>query len=132
MKMDKLLAVERNFLNEKRMRVPKFRMSETNLTYLNLKAERSILSRSKLFEKILLEVIFFYLPEEQIFWVKGKPRKRAKWKKEYRKYKKSPSFSMSPCVLNILERTKDTRQITFTLLVDEIFYLYRKKYPLMI
>lgn len=129
---DDLLPIEKKFIHfeqkETRVRISNFRITKTNLIYLETCSETFKMSRSQFLEKMIIKTILF-IPDETFFWTKNKPRRRAKYKKSI-KYKRAPNLQLNPSILNIVHRIKAKKKITFTLLFDEIFYLYIKKHPL--
>ena len=117
--------------DEKRHSVPDFDIRVTNLDYLSIASGREGVSRSRYLEQMIKKVLFFTTLKEPIFYIEQteKPRQRKRNSSTYA-YKKTPKFSMHPSIMEILRRIKKERGISFSVLFDEIFLIYRGFFPI--
>jgi len=122
-------AFEMEENEDKRIIIPEFRIKLTNLEYIYVASRRRGVSRSRFVEEMLVHIFTFTMLDESIFFLeKGKPRCNTRSNKI--KYKVVPKFSIQPSIIKKLRRLKEERGVSFSLLFDEIFLIYRGKYPI--
>jgi hypothetical protein len=109
----------------KRTKIPRMKIRNSNLSYIASTAKARGISRSKVFESIILYMlnspsritISLYLDAE---------KKRKNVKSEH--YRKIPKLYMKPKYRLQLETLKKIRKVPYTILVDEMILSYRREF----
>ena len=129
-------SIEERFYQEenpnRRVYIFECYIKHSNLEYLTLFAKRKGISRSKLLENII-EYLFTIIPidKNMISYTEAGDRRvsaNAKWGKKT--YRKIPKFYIHPSYILILKYEKERRKVSYTVLLDELFLSYRKKFPI--